>query len=299
MNKYLITGSTGFIGSRLVKCLDDLNYDILVVSRNPQSKYKSIICDLQNDEFPESILSGIDIVFHDSPNKKKYENIYDKVNFDATIRLAKSSILNNVKKFVFISSVKAGGSSIQGQLMNENVESTPEGMYGKSKRKAELELIKIAQKSSMMISIIRPALVYGPDVKGNLGKMISGINAGWFPPLPETGNSRSMIHVDDLVLAILFIANSKKTNREIFIATDGEFYSSRKIYEIISFSLNKSIPTWSVPKFIFDLAALTSLNIRYKINKIMGDEMYSSKKLQLLGFSAQKKLKDINQSSFL
>ena len=49
MDKCLITGSTGFIGSRLVKCLDDLNYDILVVSRNPQSKYKSIICDLQNE----------------------------------------------------------------------------------------------------------------------------------------------------------------------------------------------------------------------------------------------------------
>ena len=304
MDKCLITGSTGFIGSRLVKCLDDLNYDILVVSRNPQSKYKSIICDLQNDEIPESILSGIDIVFHlagishDSPNKKNDENIYNKVNFDATIRLAKASILNNVKKFIFVSSVKAGGSSIQGQLMNENSESMPEGVYGKSKRKAELGLLKIAQKSNMIISIIRPALVYGPDVKGNLGKMISGINAGWFPPLPETGNSRSMIHVDDLVHAILFILNNKHTNREIFIATDGEFYSSRKIYEIISFSLNKSVSSWSVPKAFFDLAALTSFNIRYKINKIMGDEMYSSKKLQLLGFSAQKKLKDINKSSF-
>ena len=304
MEKCLITGSTGFIGSRLAKCLDDLNYDILVVSRNPQSKYKSIICDLQNDEIPESILNGIDVVFHlagishDSPNKKNYENIYNKVNFDATIRLAKASMLNNVKKFIFVSSVKAGGSSIQGQLMNENSDSMPEGVYGKSKRKAELGLLKIAQQSSMIISIIRPALVYGPDVKGNLGKMISGINAGWFPPLPETGNSRSMIHVDDLVHAILFVVNNKHTNREIFIATDGEFYSSRKIYEIISFSLNKSVSSWSVPKAFFDLAASTSFNIRYKINKIMGDEMYSSKKLQLLGFSAQKKLKDINQSSF-
>jgi UDP-glucose 4-epimerase len=304
VDKCLITGSTGFIGSRLVKCLDDLNYDILVVSRNPQSNYKSIICDLQNDEIPESILNGIDVVFHlagishDSPNKKNYENIYNKVNFDATIRLAKASMLNNVKKFIFVSSVKAGGPSIKGQLMNENSDSMPEGVYGKSKRKAELELLKIAQKSSMIISIIRPALVYGPDVKGNLGKMISGINAGWFPPLPEIGNSRSMIHVDDLVHAILFIVNNKHTNREIFIATDGEFYSSRKIYEIISFSLNKSVSSWSVPKAFFDLAASISFNIRYKINKIMGDEKYSSKKLQLLGFSAQKKLKDINQSSF-
>jgi UDP-glucose 4-epimerase len=304
MKKCLVTGSTGYIGSRLVKYLEGLGYDILVMSRNPQYQYESIIFDLKNNQIPGSILNGIDIVFHlagisyDNSIKTTDVNQYNKINFEATIQLAKASVLNNVKKFIFVSSVKAGGVSNNSELMNENSSIDPDGFYGKSKRQAELSLLKISKKSSMKISIIRPALVYGPDVKGNLGKMISGINAGWFPPLPETGNSRSMIHVDDLVRAIIFIVDNKDTNGEIFIATDGEFYSSRNIYEMLSFALNKPIPNWSVPKFLFDLMALFSSNISFKINKIMGNEMYSSKKLEILGFRAKKKLKDINKSSF-
>jgi UDP-glucose 4-epimerase len=50
--------------------------------------------------------------------------------------------------------------------------------------------------------------------------MLSGIEKGWFPPLPETGNRRSMIHVDGLVRAILLVANDDCANGEIFIAKD-------------------------------------------------------------------------------
>ena len=58
--------------------------------------------------------------------------------------------------------------------------------------------------------------------------MISGVKKGWIPPLPEIGNRRSMIHVDDLVEAILLVASNKTSNGEIFIATDGNSYSARK-----------------------------------------------------------------------
>ena len=61
------------------------------------------------------------------------------------------------------------------------------------------------------------------------------IKKGWFPPLPETGNKKSMIHVDDLVQAILYLSNEKQVNGEIFIATDGRSYSSREIYNIMHF----------------------------------------------------------------
>ena len=150
----------------------------------------------------------------------------------------------------------------------------------------------------MHVSIIRPSLVYGPEVKGNLKLMLSGIEKGWFPPLPETGNRRSMIHVDDLVRAILLIAENKRANGEIFIATDGIPHSSREIYNAMCGVTSKSIPKWSVPKTLFDLASLVSPRIKYKINKLLGDECYSSTKLEALGFKAKKSLKDMNETDF-
>ena len=128
--------------------------------------------------------------------------------------------------------------------------------------------------------------------------MLSGIKKGWFPPLPETDNRRSMIHVDDLVQAILLVADDDRANGEIFIATDGTPHSSREIYNAMCSVLDKSIPKWSVPKFLFDMASLISPSIKYKFNKLLGDEYYSSVKLEALGFKAKKTLKGMNETDF-
>jgi UDP-glucose 4-epimerase len=63
-------------------------------------------------------------------------------------------------------------------------------------------------------------------------------------------------------------------------------------------ALDRTIPKWSIPKFLFDMASLISPRIKYKLNKLLGDECYSSVKLEALGFKAQKKLKDINKTDF-
>jgi hypothetical protein len=60
----------------------------------------------------------------------------------------------------------------------------------------------------------------------------------------------------------------------------------------------KSVPKWSVPKFLFNMAAIVSQRIRYKVDKLLGDEYYSSEKLEALGFEAQRTLKEMNETSF-
>jgi nucleoside-diphosphate-sugar epimerase len=228
----------------------------------------------------------------------KVKNLYHTVNVEATVELAKLAAESGVKRFVFVSSVKAGGLPLSEHCASEGDQNDPEGVYGKTKREAELKLLKIGKESDMRVSIIRPSLVYGPNAKGNLQLMLSGVKKGWFPPLPETGNKRSMIHVDDLVLAILLVVNDDRANGEIFIATDGVPHSSREIYNAMCGVAGKSIPKWSVPKFLFDMASLINPRIKYKLNKLLGDECYSSTKLEALGFKAQKTLKDMNETDF-
>jgi len=107
-----------------------------------------------------------------------------------------------------------------------------------------------------------------------------------------------LIHVDDLVQAILLVSKDKRANGEIFIATDGAPYSSREIYNAMCGVAGQLIPKWSVPKTLFNLASLVSLRVKYKINKLLGDECYSSAKLEALGFKAKKSLKDMNETDF-
>jgi len=297
----LITGVTGFIGQRLANAI---GLEIRVLSRVKQPNFETVICDLQSDVIPDDALYDIDTVFHlagfahDMRDASKIADLYYKVNVSATVQLAELAVKAGVKKFIFVSSVKAGGTPNPKKCANEKDQSEPEGVYGETKHEAELKLLEIGKESGMHISIVRPSLVYGPNVKGNLQLMLSGIKAGWFPPLPETGNRRSMIHVDDLVRAILLIAEDKQANGEIFIATDGTPHSSREIYSVICNIAGKPVPKWSVPKFLFNLIALTSPKIKYKVDKLLGDECYSSGKLEALGFKSQKTLKEMNETSF-
>jgi nucleoside-diphosphate-sugar epimerase len=152
----------------------------------------------------------------------------------------------------------------------------------------------MGRQSNIHVSIVRPSLVYGPGVKGNLALMSTGIEQWWFPPIPETDNRRSLIHVDDLVEAMLFVALHERANGEIFIATDGLPHSSREIYAAICLAVGKKVPKWSVPKYMFNTLSLLSPRIRYKVDKLFGDEYYSSKKLMNLGFMAKRTLKDWN-----
>ena len=304
MTKYLVTGSTGFIGNRLLGLLKTINCDVRLLARSKVDNYETVVCNLRQDRMPKHAFESIDTVFHlagfahDMQDPSKVKNLYRAVNVEATVELAKLAAESGVKRFVFVSSVKAGGLPLSEHCASESDQGDPEGVYGKSKREVELKLLKIGKESGMHISIIRPSLVYGPGVKGNLQLMLSSIARGWFPPLPETGNRRSMIHVDDLVRAIFLVAEDDRANGEIFIATDGKPYSSREIYSSMCNIAGRPVPKWSVPIFLFNMIAIISLKIRYKVDKLLGDECYSSKGLEALGFKAQRTLKEMNETDF-
>ena len=301
MNNVLITGATGFVGEILVRAI---KANIKILSREKQSNFETIVCNFEKDIIPGNALNNIDTVFHlaglahDTRNANKISNLYQKVNVNTTSDLAELAIKSGVKSFVFVSSVKAGGCSSHGKCLSEKNENEPEGVYGKTKRDAELKLLKLGKESGMHVSIIRPSLVYGPNVKGNLKMMSLAIQKGWFPPLPKTNNKRSMIHVDDLVKAILFVAEDKRANGEIFIATDGIPHSSSEIYDSMCLIAGKPVKKWRVPKLLFSMASKLSPHIKYKIDKLLGDEYYSSEKLEKLGFSPKRTLAEMNETFF-
>ena len=212
--KCLITGGTGFVGQKLVENFIRLDRPVRLLDRDPHPSKETIICDFVKDNIPDDALDSIETIFHlagfahDLRDESGVDYLYRKINVETTFRLAEMAVYSGVKRFIFVSSVKAGG-------FDENdMKTRPKGIYGKTKREAEQIVLEIGLKTGMHVSIVRPSLVYGPGVKGNLAMMIKGIEQGWFPPLPETGNRRSMIHVDDLVRALILVTENKQANGE-------------------------------------------------------------------------------------
>lgn len=303
----LVTGATGFVGQRLLKALAKRDVEIKIVSRKAQpkdSKYESLIIDLSKESLDVNDLKGVNTVFHlasythDLRDPKKFKQIYESTNLLATERLAKISIEARVNRFIYISSTKAGEANVGSNSLPIDHNHSPQGIYGRTKRDAELKLLNLSKNSEMSVTILRPPLIYGPEMKGNLKKMLKGMNEGWFPRFPEMNNKRSMIHVDDLVRAILFIENNAASYGEIYIATDGEKYSIQDIQKILLMTLKKRKRNWTIPLTSIKLLSYLSASFKYKINKLISDEYYSSKKLRDLGFNPKLKLHDINEKIF-
>ena len=294
--KALVTGGSGFIGSTLVKALSKSGYELILLSRKKNINYDTITCNLGTDKIPESAFEDVDIVFHlagythdlvNSPNKDK---LYFDVNVKATIELIKLAINKGAKKFIYLSSVKAGGIVDQNKCISEKDQGVPNDIYGITKRTAEVEILKLSQASDISVSIIRPALVYGDEMKGNLADMQKKIKSGLFPPLPKTNNKRSMVSVVDLVDAILLIELKQDLKDDLFIVTDGCNYSTRDIYNILCSVSGISAFKWECPNIFFSILAYLGDFFKFipfnshKYKKLFGSESYSSEKLTLLGF---------------
>ena len=147
MTKYLVTGSTGFIGSRLLGLLNTIKCDVRLLARSEVNNYETVVCNLEKDRIPKHTLESVDTIFHlagfahDMQEPSKVKDLYRVINVEATVELARLAVESNVKRFIFISSVKAGGKVFSGKCISESDQNEPEGIYGKSKREAELRVI--------------------------------------------------------------------------------------------------------------------------------------------------------------
>ena len=103
MKNILISGATGFIGQRLVRAIGT---NIKVLAREKHPDYETVICNLESEVIPNNSLDEIDTVFHlagfahDIGEATKSQNIYQKINVDATIRLANLAVKSHVKSFI-------------------------------------------------------------------------------------------------------------------------------------------------------------------------------------------------------
>ncbi len=297
--KTLVTGSTGIIGQRLCILLEKKGREVTKISRSQNINLKNhFVCDLEKNNLDNDLIADNETIFHlagyahDLSHSKNIKEKYTKLNVDATRELALQASELGVKKFIFVSSVKA--SLFCSDLSYEDIS---RNVYAATKRQAELNLIEISKKTNMKICIIRPSLVYGPNLKGNLLQMKTSIQKGWFPPLPQIDNRRSMIHVDDLARAMLMV-EARGVNGEIYNVTDGQDYSTTEIFDIFYEMLKKKPPKLRVPLPLLKFLQRFPGRLKQQLTKLLEDEIYSSCKIQKLGFNAKQEFRDLDETLF-
>ncbi|MGP8307227.1 UDP-glucose 4-epimerase family protein [Vibrio sp. YIC-376] len=260
----LITGSNGFLGSRIVE--RSHGKELALLDRGAESKhpnYPFFQSEINGLDDYSLALAGCSAVVHCAARvhvmDDKVEDplaLYREVNTAGTLNLARQAIKAGVKRFIFISSIKVNGES--SQLSKSFTSSDPHASqddYGLSKSEAEQQLLEVAKGSVMDVVIIRPTLVYGPGVKANFASLMNLVSKGI--PLPFgciTNNKRSLVSVDNLVDLIITCIDHPNAANQVFLVSDDNDVSTSAMVREMATALGKPTMQLPVPVWCYKLA---------------------------------------------
>jgi nucleoside-diphosphate-sugar epimerase len=307
MKRLLITGASGFVGKALVSQLLQRNIKLTISHRKEKlsndSAIKSVfVGDLHSATDWTQALDDCNIVVHLAArvhimNDTAHDPLaeFRQINVEATINLAQQAVVSGIKRFIYISSIKAAEAP---SLKTPSLDP-----YGTSKYEAEQALLALADKTGLEVVIIRPPLVYGSDVKGNFLLLLRCMQKGIPLPLGAINNQRSLIALDNLVDFIIHTLDHPKAVNQILTVSDGQDISTTELLRRIATAYGKKARLIPVP------STLLRLVLKYLGKKAMADRLIgslqvdSSKASELLGWkpviSMEKQLKKIVESSHL
>ncbi len=258
----LVTGGTGFIGRRLIERLLGGGRAVRAsIRRRPPEPAAGTqaaveVGDVNGDTDWTEALHGASVVVHlaarahvmrDTANDPLAE--YRRVNVAGTINLARQAAASGVRRFVFVSSIKAHG-EVTGVGSAFSAASAPAPMdaYGLSKREAEQELAKLARDTGMEWVVVRPPLVYGPGVKGNFLALMRAVHRGMPLPLGAIYNRRSLVALDNLVDLLATCIDHRAAANRAFLVSDGSDLSTTELLRRIGVALGRSARLIPVPE---------------------------------------------------
>ena len=306
----LISGASGFIGGRLFRALSSEGIHCRTLSRKPAAGENAFVASLSDKVALADACAGVNCVFHCAGYAHAFASLSSvndvlhwKVNFEGTCNIVEAAAKAGVQHFVFLSSVKAMAEP--GTICaDEEFSGEPKTAYGQSKRAAEQQVLAIGKQCGMHVVNLRLAMVYGAGGRGNLERMANLIKCGWFPPLPETGNHRSLIHVDDVVAVMRLVAKDVRAYGRTYIIASSESPSGRGLYDALRLTLGMPRCKWAVPAPLLRGAAIGGdvlENITKKkllldsdvLNRLLDSAWYSSDQIEReLGWRAEVSLFD-------
>lgn len=261
----IVTGGNGFVASALIMRMRSA-HQVRVLSRKLSAGIKSVQWSHYTDLVTSNLqrqLEDQNVVIHTAArahimNDEVADPLaeYRRVNVDGTLNLARQAAAAGVKRFIFISSIKVNGERTHmDKPFTAEDTPAPEDAYGISKWEAEQGLQQLAAETDMEVVIIRPPLVYGPGVKGNLAALIRLVEKGIPLPLGAIHNKRSLVAVDNLVDLIITCIDHPAAANQTFLVSDGHDVSTTELLQQLAVAMGRPSRLLPVPQALLRLGA--------------------------------------------
>ena len=233
MSHICVTGANGFVGRALCHLSLDQGHQVTALVRQRGGCVDGVrewLCpgqdftDIETAQWPSE---PIDTLVHAAArvhvmNERMADPLaaFRATNVEGALRIARQAHARGVKRFVFVSSIKAVAEISTDHALREDDAPQPQDPYGQSKYEAEQALRRFGESSGLDIVIVRPPLVYGPGVGANFLRLMRAIVSGM--PLPLVRAKRSMVYIDNLASALLCCAFDPRAAHGCFHVADGD-----------------------------------------------------------------------------
>jgi nucleoside-diphosphate-sugar epimerase len=177
------------------------------------------------------------------------ESAYDRVNHLSVADLAHASATASVRRFVFMSSIRAQTGAVADHPLSEVDEPRPTDAYGRAKLAAEAAVLA----SGVPFAILRPVVVYGPGVKGNLASLLRLAALPIPMPFGRLTNRRSMLALCNLIAAVRFALEDAHAVNQAFIVSDPDALSVAETISILRAALGRNPALLAVPPGLLSL----------------------------------------------
>jgi nucleoside-diphosphate-sugar epimerase len=291
----LVTGGNGFIGKELRNklFLSHLSSKITVRSSANFSHNSS-----SNDVVPTGIIGpftdwtkalvGVSCVIHCAARAHITNDIslnpleeFRDTNVEGTRRLAEQAAAANVRRFIFLSSIKVNGEkTFPGKPFLPTDKPMPEDIYGISKLEAEQALWEVSRNTGLEIVIIRPPLVCGPNPKGNLAKLLTFVGSGMPLPFGSVKNLRSLVSLENLIDLVIRCINHPAAANQIFLVSDDDDISTPELLCQIARGMGRSESLFPFPISLlrfFGFVFRRQAEINRLVESLQVDNSYTKK----------------------
>ena len=265
--KLLITGATGFIGSRLAYAARRDGIEVIVtgqrntpieVARKQQLEAAGIRVEvgaLQDTAFAQRVTSGCSHVIHLAAAQHEV-NVPDRYFYDANVAatrlLLEACRLEKVTRFVYGSTIGVYGAATDG-VLDEDSATRPLNIYGRTKLEAEGIVRQFGE--DLETTIIRISETYGPG-DFRLLKLFRVIDKRRFVMIGSGLNRRQVIHVDDLARGLLLTTEHRAAPGQTFVLAGNEVMTTRGMVDAIAQALDRRLSAFHVPLWPVLVAAV-------------------------------------------
>jgi nucleoside-diphosphate-sugar epimerase len=265
-----VTGASGFVGSHLVRHLLRDGAGVVGVVRNAgniatrDNLRIATVADLADPNCLSDLrqaVRGTSIVVHlaarthtaDLASAANYRE-YARANVASTELVVQAAAAENVRRVVYLSSIKVNGEASEEPGFSQAHQPTPRDNYGRSKLAAELALADAAVRAGLEYVIVRVPALLGAGVKGNLALLARLVAAGVPLPLARLANRRSYMGVRNLSDALIRACCEPEVTNSLLLLADTPALSTTQLLQHMGRASGRSARLFPLPRALIEAA---------------------------------------------